>query len=292
MLDFQTQDLVAKMAPAALSDVASPNVTSRYGFINTGTAVEILADHGFQPVHASQQHSRKPENSAYAAHLIRFENENLNQMFSGLDNGNTNPQLIILNSHNKRTSLGLGQGMFRYACSNNLVYASAGVFSRLRHNAATVTAYEDIVRDKVKSLPNVMDTIQRMVETTSLDESSQRQFAREACRLRGWQPLYVHSNRAYDAPVKNASYWTNETIDQMLKVRRDSDAPNNLWNLFNKVQETFCNGTGCAPIEIVSTSTKFPEGRLRKARAITAVTGNTKINADLFELANNFMAAA
>ena len=295
MLDFETtnqNEMVSRLAPAALSNVASPNVTSRYGFINTGTAVDILADHGFHAVHASQQHSRNPANSAYAAHLIRFENEALNKMFEGLDNGNTNPQLIILNSHNKRTSLGLGQGMFRYACSNNLVFASAGVFSRLRHNAATVTAYEDIVRDKVKSLPNVMDTIQRMVELTDLSTSDQEQFARDACSLRGWKPLRVLNSRANFGPTKNASYYDHRTIEQMLTVRRTSDAPNNLWNVFNRVQETFCNGTGCAPINIVSTSTKYPEGRGRKARAITAVTGNTKINADLFELANEFMAAA
>jgi len=289
MLDFNqtTDNILETRAPAALSNLPAPTVTNKYGFINTNTAIEILADYGFHTVSASQQGSRKAENAPFAAHLLRFENPSLNRMFTGLKNGDTNPQLIVLNSHNKRTSLGIGQGFFRYACSNNLVYAAAGVFSRLRHNQATVSAYEDIVTAKVESLPSTMETISRMVSLEDLDPTTIRNFAIEACRLRGWE--YVENIKETG---KAASYYTQSTLHEMTQARRASDSANNLWNVFNRVQETFCNGTGCAPISIVSTSSKYPEGRQRKARAITAVAGNTKINAQLFELANKYLEAA
>ena len=285
-------ELLIGSAPAALSQDPAPTVSNKYGFINSSKAVDILADYGFFPVHASQQRSHKKENNAFAAHLIRFESLAADDGgHTDLDIDGTKPQIILLNSHNKRTSLGLGQGFFRYACSNNLVFASNGVFSRLRHNQATVAAYEDIVKDKVKSLPSTMETIRKMVETPINTETAQL-FARQACSLRGWQDwdTVQHRRRTYSG--RNQSYHTPYTIAAMIKPRRQADLGRNLYTIFNMVQENFCNGLNTGYIPIVSTSKKCPEGRVRSARAITAIQGNTKLNAGLFELANKFMQAA
>ena len=285
-------ELLTGSAPAALSQSAAPTVSNKYGFINSSKAVDILADYGFFPVHASQQRSHKKENIGYAAHLIRFESLAADDGgHTDLDIDGTKPQIILLNSHNKRTSLGLGQGFFRYACSNNLVFASNGVFSRLRHNQATVAAYEDIVKDKVKSLPSTMETIRKMVETP-IDAATAKQFATQACSLRGWDNWETVQHRRKTDAGRNQSYFTPYTIASMIKPRRQADLGQNLYTIFNMVQENFCNGLKTGHVPIVSTSKKFPEGRVRSARAITAIQGNTKLNAGLFELANKFVEAA
>ena len=285
-------ELLTGSAPAALSQDPAPTVSNKYGFINSSKAVDILADYGFYPVHASQQRSHKKENNAFAAHLIRFESlADDDGGHTDLDIDGTKPQIILLNSHNKRTSLGLGQGFFRYACSNNLVFAANGVFSRLRHNQATVAAYEDLVREKVKSLPSTMETIRKMVETP-IDTQTAKQFARQACSLRGWQDWDTVQHRRKNHTGRNQSYFTPYTISSMIKPRRQADLGQNLYTVFNMVQENFCNGLSTGLVPIVSTSKKCPEGRVRSARAITAIQGNTKLNAGLFELANKFMQAA
>jgi hypothetical protein len=167
-LDQNSAAILAKQASSAMSDRAAPNTSDRYGFVDTGKAIEILHGHGFNVVSAMQQKARLKDDQPFAAHMLRFEN------LAYTNDSGTMPQILLLNSHNTRTSLGLGQGCFRYACSNNIVLASAGVFTRLRHNLATVAGFEDMVREQAKALPVTMQRIESMQRAEiDLDQAAQ-----------------------------------------------------------------------------------------------------------------------
>jgi len=284
MLDFNTVEenaaqIVNDFAPASLSTKAAPTVSSRYAFINSSTAIDILADYGFHATAAQQQKSRDKSKAPYAAHMLRFQNE-------AFATGEGIPELLLLNSHNKRTSLGLGQGFFRYACSNNVVLATSGIFQRLRHNAATEAAFEKLVSEKASSLPETMNRIDAM-QNASIGALEAREMAHEMCLARNWQ--YLRGNYALSHEPKNATYYTSDTINDLLKVRRIDDCRNTVWNIFNRVQECFCSANnGFAPVRIISTSKKYPEGRERKARSIRSIAGNTALNAKLFSIGETY----
>ena len=284
MLDFNTvqenaAQIVSNFAPAATSTKAAPTVSSRYAFINSAKAIDILADYGFHATAAQQQKSRDTAKAPYAAHMLRFQNE-------AYSTGEGIPELLLLNSHNKRTSLGLGQGFFRYACSNNVVLATSGIFQRLRHNAATEAAFEKLVSDKAASLPETMQRIDVM-QKASIGALEAREMAHEMCLARNWQ--FLRGNYALGHEAKNATYYTSETINDLLRVRRSEDSTRTVWNIFNRVQECFCSANnGFAPVRIVSTSKKYPEGRERKARSIRSIAGNTALNAKLFSIGETY----
>jgi hypothetical protein len=284
MLDFTTDaaKIVADFAPASLTTRAAPTVSSRYSFINSAKALDILASYGFHPTAAQQQRSRDKSKAPYAAHMLRFQNEAY-RTSEGI------PELLLLNSHNRRTSLGLGQGFFRYACSNNVVLATSGIFQRLRHNAATEAAFENLVIEKAAGLPETMARIERL-QNGSIDACKARYMVGAMCDARGWKFRHydAQSGTIYTSPgaAKNQTYFTGSTLDDLLTSRRDADNRSTVWNIFNRVQECFCSANnGFKPVRVVSTSTKYPEGRLRIARSIRSIAGNTALNAKLFDIA-------
>ena len=283
MLDFTTDaaKIVADFAPASLTTRAAPTVSSRYSFINSAKALDILASYGFHPTAAQQQRSRDKSKAPYAAHMLRFQNEAY-RTSEGI------PELLLLNSHNRRTSLGLGQGFFRYACSNNVVLATSGIFQRLRHNAATEAAFENLVKEKAAGLPETMARIERL-QNRELPFELRPRLVADMCEARGWK----FSSMDFDGKFKkspgaatNQTYFTSSTLHDLLTSRRDADNRSTVWNIFNRVQECFCSANnGFKPVRVVSTSTKYPEGRLRIARSIRSIAGNTALNAKLFDIA-------
>lgn len=283
MLDFNltaeqnAAQIVNDFAPASLSTTAAPTVSSRYAFINSSKAIDILADYGFHATAAQQQKSRDKSKAPYAAHMLRFQNE-------AFSTGEGIPELLLLNSHNKRTSLGLGQGFFRYACSNNVVLATSGIFQRLRHNAATESAFENLVAEKAAGLPETMARIETM-QGAEISNVSAFSMAAEMCEARGWLASYKQPA----VNLKAASYYDENTIGDLLTVRRTEDKSRTVWNIFNRVQECFCSANnGFAPVRIVSTSKKHPEGRERKARSVRSIAGNTALNAKLFSIGETY----
>jgi len=58
--------------PAAFTKSKSPELSGRYGFVDTAAAISILNDHGWNPVRAVQKPSRLSENIPFQDHMISF----------------------------------------------------------------------------------------------------------------------------------------------------------------------------------------------------------------------------
>jgi hypothetical protein len=68
-------------------------------------------------------------------------------------------------------------------------------------------------------------------------------------------------------------------LDELLYVERNEDAGNNLWVVFNRVQEKLITG-GCS----------YRSGaKMRKARAVKNFSQDLKINEALWELAEEYV---
>jgi hypothetical protein len=71
---------------------------------------------------------------------------------------------------------------------------------------------------------------------------------------------------------------TNDTIESILTPNRIEDQGNNLWNVFNTIQEKLIRGGF-----IYSVNEKRP----RTARPINNIINSNKVNTELWELAQS-----
>ena len=87
-----TNDQIVNIAPAAGSLQPINGVSERYSFVPTLTAIDLLRNSGWFPVHAQQSSVRNAEREGYQRHMIRFAKNGL--AFDG-----ERVDLMLYNSH-------------------------------------------------------------------------------------------------------------------------------------------------------------------------------------------------
>lgn len=156
-------------------------------------------------------------------------------------------------------------GLFRLICSNGLVVADA-TFGKLnlRHMGYSFDNVRGMIGDITEKLPVVFNTI-RTFEKTELTEQARREFAMKAFAIR--YPEYIKENNLVDMALISSSV----DVNALLTPYRSEDAPNNLWTVFNRVQEKLVNG---------QFKHLGDDNKLRQARPIKNITLNLDINED------------
>ena len=267
--DALTMDQMHERCPAAFSSSASPETSSRYGFVNTADAINILQDNGFSPVRAIQKPSRKGGSVLFNDHMITF---NAPKAFDG---SGERGELILYNSHNAKSSLKLFAGAFRFICSNGIV-AGEGFEAKLRHSMLTANGFNDLVNDQAKALPALMDSIERL-KSIAMDPKQVLDFAYDAAALR-WD---MDPNLLGDI-VGRGSFATKWTLLDMNATRRYGDAGSDLWTVFNRSQEALIRGG----VRIRSYTERNQHGANRKARPIAALAETVRVNRQLWDMAD------
>jgi hypothetical protein len=266
---------IAKTCPAAFTKTASPATSSRYGFVDTESAINILADYGFVPTRAIQKPSRTPAMAPYQEHMISFARPN---EFGKEDQKN----LVLFNSHNKRSSLRLMTGNFRAVCSNQLIKEGEGFDAKLRHSKVTAREFENLLIHQVQNLDSMMESIETM-RGRNLSSNDCLDFAYDALKMR-WDMVATPQELEGTENGIRATTW--ETMQQALKVRRLGDGANDCYTVFNRLQESVLRGG----VQVYSKTKAKPIWTKRKARAITSLTENVRLNASLFDMAESFAA--
>ena len=276
--DALTMDQMHERCPAAFSSSASPETSSRYGFVNTADAINILQDNGFSPVRAIQKPSRKGGSVLFNDHMITF---NAPKAFDG---SGERGELILYNSHNAKSSLKLFAGAFRFICSNGIV-AGEGFEAKLRHSMLTANGFNDLVNDQAKALPALMDSIERL-KSIAMDPKQVLDFAYDAAELRWgmdptWKPNSELTNTT-EAESLRGSFATAQTVTDMNATRRYGDAGADAWTVFNRAQESLIRGG----VRIRSYTERNQHGADRKARPIAALAETVRVNRKLWDLAD------
>ena len=269
-----TLEQMQERCPAAFSNSASPETSSRYGFVNTADAISILQDNGFEPVRAIQKPSRKGGSVLFNDHMITFNAP------KAYDGSGERGELILYNSHNAKSSLKLFAGAFRFICSNGIV-AGEGFEAKLRHSLLTANTFNDLVIDQAKALPALMDSIERL-KSIALDPKQVLDFAYDAAALR-WS--LDPTERTAGHPMGESlrgSYATKQTLLDMNATRRYGDAGSDAWTVFNKAQESLIRGG----VRIRSYTDRNQWGANRKARPIAALAETVRVNRKLWDLAD------
>lgn len=236
-----------EIAPSIFATTPHEDVSDKYKFIPTSTVLDIFRDHGWNPVMAMQQKVRTEGRRGYQKHLIRLRHESQSQLgdHEALD-------MLLTNAHDRSAAFHIHAAIFRFICSNGMVVADSTLqHASIRHIGFDEAEVLGAIYDVEENTSNVAGAIDQWREIR-LDAQEQHVFGRAAALTR-WD--------ADKVPV---------TPQQLIQPRRNADVGDDLWTVYNRVQENLMKG---------GLNTKK-----RRTRKITSIDADTKINKALWEL--------
>jgi hypothetical protein len=241
---------IKKIAPSVFTTEKAPHLTDKYIQTPTSRVVEDLMSLGWQVTKAQEVKARKGQ--GFQKHMIVFRNPEI--MIKGKDGDDSFPQILLTNSHDGKAAFNFRVGIFRLVCSNGLVISDAD-FSNvsIRHINYTFESLQAKVAEMITKLPNLVQKI-NLFKSTELTEDQMADFAQKAMQLR-----------------------TKERVNIMdvLTADRPQDRGNDLWVVFNRVQEKLLGGS-------------YRAGK-RKARSVKNFQKDIELNEKLFELAEAYL---
>jgi hypothetical protein len=245
-----TLDQIKQIAPSVFTTEKAPHLTDKYIQTPTSRVVEDLMNLGWQVTKAQEVRSRKYK--GFQKHVVVFRNPDI--MIKGKDGDDAFPQILLTNSHDGKAAFNFRVGIFRLVCSNGLVVADAD-FSNvsIRHINYTFESLQARVAEMIAKLPKLVQKINTFKQT-QLTEEQMKDFATKAMKLRTKQQVNVL---------------------EILTADRPQDQGNDLWVVFNRIQEKLLGGS-------------YRAGQ-RKARSVRNFQKDIELNEQLFELAGSYL---
>jgi Domain of unknown function (DUF932) len=250
-----SDDQIHRVAPSIFANGKHESRSDRYTYIPTIEVLGGLRNEGFQPFMVCQTRVRHNDRREFTKHMLRLRHAD---QITG-DEAN---EIVLLNSHDGTSSYQMLAGMLRFVCQNGMVAGDNVQDIRVPHKG-------NVVQNVINGAFDVLDGFVLIREqkegmramTLALDE--QHAFARSALALR-YDPTDV------DAPAPI-------TESQLLAPRRFEDRRDDLWTVFNRVQENLTKG---------GLHGRSRTGRSMSTRPITGIDQNVKLNRALWMLAD------
>ena len=264
--DYMTKEQLKEVCPLAFAEApTNPDVSGKYLFVNTETIVDDLDKLGWKPVQAAQRKGRG-KSTIFSKHMVAFQNPDIK--ITGKDGDDSFPRIIMTNSHDGMQAFKFSVGIFRLVCSNGLVVADEQFSDfKIKHKGYTFSELRGVVNQAVADLPNKVEVLNQMKQRV-LTQDEKNKLALDAMLIRaGIEP---GSEKA-----KKFNY-DDETIIDILDPKRDEDKGDDLWRVFNVVQEKITQGDFHAALT---------GAKVRKVRKIKSFEKDLKVNKELFKLA-------
>ena len=178
--------------------------------------------------------------------------------------GDTLVEAIVRNSHNGSAAFSMSAGLFRLVCSNGLTVptAVANTF-KMRHNHFQLDDVKELAENFAKKLPQIEQSVGSMMSRKMTDDEK-IDFVRKSAKIR-----FNLDKTFNDLEILN-----------LLTPNRVEDEGNDLWSVFNVVQEKFIRG---------GVKVSNNRGKSRKMRQIDSILNQNKINTKLWELAETMV---
>ncbi|MBB5466841.1 hypothetical protein HDG32_002959 [Paraburkholderia sp. CI2] len=249
-----SDDQIRRVAPSIFADGKHESRSERYTYIPTIDVLRGLRNEGFQPFMVCQTRVRDQDKREFTKHLIRM------RPASDITGEDVN-EIILLNSHDGSSGFQLLGGVYRFVCQNGMVAGETVGEVRVPHRG-------NIVQNVINGAFDVLDGFDLIREqkdgmkALTLERDEQHAFARSALALR-----YEPTDAEAPAPV---------TDSQLLAPRRFEDRRDDLWTVFQRVQENLTKG---------GLHGRSRSGRSMSTRPITGIDQNVKLNRALWMLA-------
>lgn len=261
--EFLSKDEIRKIAPSVFTEKADSRSTSKhYVHIPTEKVIDDMFSLGWGVVDAKQVKARK--NQGYQKHMVVFGNDDL--VVNGKDGDTVMPRILMTNSHDGKNSFQFQAGLYRLVCSNGLVIADAEFANmKIRHMGYDLAELKTVINEIVEKLPLTVECMNKL-KAKELSEQEQIEFAKEAL-----------ATRLSERELSNV---TSDQILDLLEPTRDEDKGDDMWNVFNVIQEKIIHGM----FDVYGVS-----GKVRKARKIKNFRQDTKVNQELYQLALSYV---
>ena len=251
-----TDKELMEIAPSVFTKEKSKKVSKKYSFIPTINIIKDMRKLGWDVFNATQQKSRNANDLAHTKHMVRLRNSNI-----GLINDSV-PEIVLTNSHDGRNAFKLHAGIFRMVCSNGMVIADTTIDNiRIKHqwyDFNDIKVITDAMVNKVPEMIKKMNSLNNVI----LSDDEQLEFAEKAILTR-W-------------PKGNESV----NIEDLLSPIRKADRGDDLWRIFNVIQEKLVKGG------LVFNNKKE---KMQKIRPVTNIDRQVTMNKDLWELTEAYV---
>ena len=260
-----TLEQLEVLAPAAFSDSAADHVSKRYNHVRTADVVEHLLDAGFEITHATQQKTQKrsEHKASNQKHRIRMRMPYKGQTSSRV--GQIFPSMDLVNSGDWSSNLIFASGLYRFICENGMIapFGNQNTTIKTRHDRIDETVMAKI-EEGIQAAPALFEFAEQCADTRMSPDDAGN-FAKQAARIR------------FDIPEEDSV--DDGIVTGLLQRRRSEDAADDLWGVFNSVQENGTHGGFRAP---------SLNGRLRRVRARSNIGADMSWNQNLWELTQSF----
>jgi hypothetical protein len=254
--EFLSKEQIKSKAPSIFTSTAAQGVSDKYTHIPTSNVIDDMDLLGWKVVDAKEVKARR--SIGFQKHLLVFRNEDV--VINGADGDTVFPQILLTNSHDGKNSFTFTAGLFRMICENGLVVSTEQFEDvKMRHMGYTFEELQEQIKGMVERLPLTVESMNKMKQV-EMSQDAAVEFARKAI-----------ATRFKEDEIKNISVDAN----QLLIPTRNEDTGNDLWSVFNVVQEKILDG-----------DFNYTFGtKARKARKIKNFNQDLKINKELFNLA-------
>lgn len=268
---FLSKDDLRKICPLAFMQTPSnPHVSDKYVMANSETVIDDMAKLGWFPVEAKQRKGRKTSSGIYSFHMIVFQNPDYYITKPDDNGGNVvdcYPRIIMTNSHDGFNSFKFMCGLFRLVCSNGLVIMDEEMVNMsIRHINYTFEELRKLINHTINELPNKLRVMNDM-QTVYFDEEKKRAFVSDMLKIRKG----IKDNDDIEL--------SNLTIQDILTPNRDEDTGDDLWTVFNVVQEKMIKGGFHMQTQ----------KSMRRARPIKSFVKDLDMNAKMFDCAKKYL---
>jgi hypothetical protein len=206
------QNLV--QADAFLNPVKFHENTAKYQHITTADLQPALADLGYELFQLTQARVRKAANHGFQRHVARFRSKKTSF------NGELLPEIVTVNAHLGTSSMRILLGAYRTFCANGIVVGNTFSDYRIRHVGE--------VQEQINTiLPLVASRAPVMIEAVSSMK------AKEMSRP---QALEFAEKVAVERLADKESILSVD-FAALLQPRRSEDLGNDLFSIYNRVQE-------------------------------------------------------
>lgn len=246
--------------PQAFVTAPSSRVSKKYSFIPTSQILEDLDKLGWKIREIVNPKYKSAGNQLHGKHLVRLFHPEIH-ISNGEDRNFV--EIALYNSSNGLSKFRMEVGVFRMVCENGMVIKSEDFGSiNMRHSGYSFESLKESINEMIEKLPSLAGLLNRFL-TRELNGSEMKELALKAYSLR---------NSGREA--------TEAEVQDILAVRRDGDAGNNLWVIGNRIQEAVIRG-GQLFID--------GRGRMRAQKPLRNIDKSLKMNQAVWELMEEFV---
>jgi len=257
---FLTMEQIREQAPSVFTKKGSHETSDKYTHIPTDRIIEDMKLLGWGVVDAKEVKARKNSTKGFQKHLLVFRNDDV--VINGEDGDTVFPQILLTNSHDGKNSFTFTAGLFRMVCENGLVVSTTEFENmKIRHMGYDFETLQETIKMMVEKLPLTVESMNKLRQT-EMEEKQILEFARKALDVR------FGENKTNTQHIK-------VDLKEFVTPTRQEDYGNDLWSVFNVVQE-----------KIIEGDFEYTFGsKVRKARRIKNFKQDLELNAKLYDLA-------